>query len=265
MTKLSVILLIACVCVVYGFICGLRDFHLQSSPFSKEKQRTSVRAMDEFRDWFEAPMKENWDVHYEGLLDYCRHYRRLPSSSYVTGEVGREGLNIGRWCKTQQTRYKGIGVGSILPLSDAQKSKLMVIDEFRTWAINPSTDAERWDLMYQALVAYCQQNKQLPPKNLRIANYRGHNDVPIGPWLSLQKQRYLGILGMHPLTRKQRDKFMDIDEFRVWTEGNKLLSTANISLNSPLSYDPLNDFLANPHFQTMTKTIITNTYVARRS
>ena len=219
--QLCVTLLLVGLCTIHGFRCGLSGRCFRSSLVSKEKQSRRVRAVHEFREWFEAPLKEHWDLHYEGLLDYCRQRRRLPSSNYVTGEAGGEGLALGRWCKLQQNRYKGMGLAGILPLNDEQKHKLMVIDEFRTWATNPSTDAERWDLMYQALAGYCQQHKQLPPSRLRITHFKGHEDVPIGPWLALQKDRYLGVFGMHPLTKQQRDKFMAIEEFRSWTEGDK--------------------------------------------
>ena len=188
------------------------------SPLTDE-HLNKMMAIAEFREWADDPLRDNdvrWDVKYRATVDYCQQHQQLPPHNYTTSYEGHDDLNLGCWVTNQKQRYDGNDIFS--PLTDEQLNKMMGIGDFRKWAEDPlRVNDVRWEFMYRATVDYCQLRQRLPPRNY-VTSIEGHDDLKLGSWVAVQKQRYDGNDDYSPLTDDQLNKLMAIDEFRKWAE-----------------------------------------------
>ena len=178
-----------------------------------------MMAIDEFREWVEDPLRDDfvrWELMYRATVNYCQQHQQLPPQGYTTSFEGYDDLKLGNWMKAQKKRHEG--TGKMSSLTDEQLNKLMAIDEFRQWAEDPLRDNDvRWELMYRSLVDYCQEHQRLPAA-YDIISFEGHDDLNLGMWVNVQKERYNGRRGQSSLTDEKLNKLMTIVEFREWAE-----------------------------------------------
>ena len=185
----------------------------------KDDQRSKLMAIDKFREWTEDSLHDDdvrWEFMYRAFVDYCKQHRQLPRQRLQCSFDGQDDLKLGGWMVRQQQRYKGKDRFS--SLTDEQLNKLMAIDAFREWAEDPLTDDDvRWEFVYRATVAYCQQHQQLPLYDF-TTSFEGQDDLNLGAWMARQKRRYKGVTDLSSLSDEQRNKLIAIDAFREWAE-----------------------------------------------
>ena len=141
-----------------------------------ESHKCLLNSIEFVWEFFLTKNKATWEEMYQRLVAHKNeHKTKIP-------QIYKEDLQLGRWVNTQRSVYKN------KKMMEERKRLLnsisFVWEDSRTGKNNNGEDDAQWEEMYQRLVAYKQEHK-----NIEVLQ-RCKEDPRLGHWVNYQRTVY---------------------------------------------------------------------------